>query len=107
MNSQPAQAHWLGLQDYSSVWQAMRNYTDQRGPDAPDRLWALEHPAVFTQGQAGRAEHLLMPGEIPVVQTDRGGQVTYHGPGQLMIYPLIDLRRAPLGVRDLVTALEQ
>ena len=93
--------------DYASTLQAMKAFTDSRGDDTPDELWLLQHPRVFTQGQAGRAEHLLAPGDIPVIQVDRGGQVTYHGPGMLMIYPLIDLRRAGLGVRDLVTALEQ
>lgn len=96
-----------GRQDYHSVWEQMRAYTDQRGPDAEDQLWLVEHPPVFTQGQAGKPEHLLLPGDIPVVQTDRGGQVTYHGPGQLVAYPLLDLRRLKLGVRDLVTLLEQ
>ncbi|WP_414711283.1 lipoyl(octanoyl) transferase LipB [Spongiibacter sp. UBA1325] len=85
----------------------MQAYTDQRDADSPDELWFLEHQAVFTQGQAGKAEHILMPGDIPVVQVDRGGQVTYHGPGQLVGYVLIDLRRLGIGVRDLVTAIEQ
>ena len=107
MSPQPALAHWLGLQDYQTVWQAMRDYTASRGSESPDQLWALEHPAVFTQGQAGRAEHLLMPGDIPVVQTDRGGQVTYHGPGQLVVYPLLDIRRLGFGPKRLVMALEQ
>jgi len=97
----------LGLQDYASSWQAMTEFTNQRTPDTPDQLWLVEHSPVFTQGQAGKAEHLLFPGDIPVVQTDRGGQVTYHGPGQLVAYPLLDLRRLKLGVRDLVTAIEQ
>jgi len=97
----------LGLADYADTWAAMTAFTNERGPDTPDELWLVEHPPVFTQGQAGRPEHLLLPGEIPVVQTDRGGQVTYHGPGQLVAYPLLDLRRLRLGVRDLVTALEQ
>jgi lipoyl(octanoyl) transferase len=96
-----------GVQDYQSVWQAMREFTDQRDAQTPDEIWLLEHPAVFTQGQAGKAEHLLMPGDIPVVQTDRGGQVTYHGPGQLIAYLLLDLRRLDLGVRALVTHIEQ
>lgn len=97
----------LGRQPYQPVWQAMQHYTDRRGPDSRDEIWFLEHDAVFTQGQAGKAEHLLMPGDIPVVQVDRGGQVTYHGPGQLVGYVLIDLRRLGIGVRDLVTAIEQ
>tara|TARA_B100000446_G_scaffold27267_1_gene22416 strand:- start:11238 stop:12053 length:816 start_codon:yes stop_codon:yes gene_type:complete len=96
----------LGMQDYRSVWRAMSNFTDQRDSDTADELWLVEHPPVFTQGQAGKAEHLLMPGDIPVVQVDRGGQVTYHGPGQLVGYPLIDLRRKGIGVRDLVTHTE-
>lgn len=85
----------------------MRRFTDLRGPDTPDELWLLEHEAVFTQGQAGRPEHLLMPGTIPVVASDRGGQVTYHGPGQLVVYVLVDLNRLGIGVRGLVTAIEQ
>lgn len=97
----------LGREEYGPVWERMRTFTDTRGPDTPDEIWLVEHPPVFTQGQAGKPEHLLGPGEIPVVQTDRGGQVTYHGPGQLVAYPLLDLRRLKMGVRDLVTALEQ
>lgn len=97
----------LGLQEYSLVWRAMTDFTNQRTPDTPDELWLVEHHPVFTQGQAGKPEHLLLPGDIPVVQTDRGGQVTYHGPGQLVAYPLLDLRRLKLGVRDLVTHIEQ
>ena len=85
----------------------MQAFTDQRGVDTPDELWVLEHEPVFTLGMNADPAHLLAPGDIPVVQVDRGGQVTYHGPGQLVVYPLIDLRRAGLGVRDLVTALEQ
>lgn len=97
----------LGARDYASSWQAMSDFTNQRTPETTDQLWLVEHPPVFTQGQAGKAEHLLFPGDIPVVQTDRGGQVTYHGPGQLVAYPLLDLRRLKIGVRDLVTAIEQ
>jgi lipoyl(octanoyl) transferase len=97
----------LGQQDYQSCWQAMTEFTNQRTPDAIDQLWLVEHPPVFTQGQAGKAEHLLFPGDIPVVQSDRGGQVTYHGPGQLVAYPLLDLRRLKIGVRELVTLIEQ
>jgi lipoyl(octanoyl) transferase len=97
----------LGRQDYQTCWQAMTEFTNQRTPDTPDQLWLVEHPPVFTQGQAGKAEHLLFPGEIPVVQTDRGGQVTYHGPGQLVAYPLLDLKRLKIGVRDLVTYIEE
>ncbi len=97
----------LGLVEYAPTLSAMREFTDGRGPDTPDELWLLQHPPVFTQGQAGRAEHLLAPGDIPVVQVDRGGQVTYHGPGQWVIYLLVDMRRRGLGVRDLVSAIEQ
>jgi lipoyl(octanoyl) transferase len=97
----------LGLQDYSSILQAMRDFTDQRSAEQGDELWLVEHQPVFTQGQAGKAEHLLASSDIPVVQADRGGQVTYHGPGQLVAYPLLNLRRRKLGVRDLVTIIEQ
>lgn len=96
----------LGRMDYEPVWHAMQAYTDKRGPDARDEIWIVEHPPVFTQGQAGKAEHILAPGDIPVVQVDRGGQVTYHGPGQLVVYFLIDIRRRKIGVRQLVTAIE-
>jgi len=85
----------------------MTEFTNQRTPETTDQLWLVEHPPVFTQGQAGKAEHLLFPGDIPVVQSDRGGQVTYHGPGQLVAYPLLDLRRLKIGVRELVTSIEQ
>ncbi|GAA5524775.1 octanoyltransferase [Microbulbifer aestuariivivens] len=97
----------LGRRDYQTVWQAMSHYTDSRDHDSADEIWCVEHAPVFTQGQAGKAEHLLDTGDIPVVQVDRGGQVTYHGPGQLVVYPLLDLKRAKVGVRDLVTALER
>ncbi|KKO47275.1 octanoyltransferase [Arsukibacterium ikkense] len=97
----------LGSQDYTQVWHAMQRFTDKRDEQTPDELWLLEHPAVFTQGQAGKAEHLLLPGDIPVVKVDRGGQVTYHGPGQLVVYVLLDIKRRKLGVRELVTLLEQ
>jgi lipoyl(octanoyl) transferase len=97
----------LGLIDYMPVWKSMQSFTDHRDAGTPDEIWFLEHPAVFTQGQAGRAEHVLAPGNIPVIQVDRGGQVTYHGPGQLVGYLLIDLRRRKLGVRALVTSIEQ
>jgi len=96
----------LGLADYETVWSAMRDFTDSRGADTLDEIWFLQHPRVFTQGQAGKAEHVLAPGDIPVIQVDRGGQVTYHGPGQIVGYLLIDLRRRKLGVRELVTAIE-
>jgi len=85
----------------------MQAFTDERNADTPDEIWFLEHPPVFTLGMSGKREHLLAPGDIPVVQIDRGGQVTYHGPGQLVVYPLIDLRRAGFGIRDFVTALER
>ena len=97
----------LGLRDYLPTWQAMREFTDARSDQTRSELWIVEHPAVFTQGQAGKAEHLLTPGDIPVVQTDRGGQVTYHGPGQLVIYLLVSLREAGLGIRRLVGLMEQ
>ncbi len=97
----------LGLLDYEPVWQAMQVFTDDRDENTADELWLVEHPPVFTQGQAGRAEHILAAGDIPVVQVDRGGQVTYHGPGQIVAYPLIDIRRMGMGVRELVTAIEQ
>lgn len=97
----------LGRRDYEPLWRAMQQFTDARGPQTPDEIWFTEHPPVFTLGLNASREHLLSPGDIPVVQIDRGGQVTYHGPGQLMIYPLIDLKRAGLGIRDLVTGLEQ
>ena len=95
-----------GRIDYSLAWQAQRRYTDARGAESPDVLWWLEHEPVFTQGQAGKAEHLLDPGATPVVQSDRGGQVTWHGPGQLVGYLLLDLRRLGIGVRDLVDRIE-
>jgi len=97
----------LGQQDYQTAWSHMRELTDQRTADSVDELWLLEHPPVFTLGQAGKMEHVLAPGIIPLVQTDRGGQVTYHGPGQLVVYFLIDLRRKPWGVRCLVSLIEQ
>jgi lipoyl(octanoyl) transferase len=96
----------LGVQPYEPVWRAMQQFTETRGEDTADELWVLQHPAVFTQGQAGKAEHLLAPGDIPVIQIDRGGQVTYHGPGQLVIYLLINVRRAAVGVRELVSLIE-
>lgn len=97
----------LGLQEYEPLWRAMQRFTDTRTPETIDEIWFTEHPPVFTLGLNASREHLLATGDIPVVQIDRGGQVTYHGPGMLMIYPLIDLKRLGLGVRDLVTALEQ
>jgi len=97
----------LGRVDYAPTWRAMQALTDARDGQTADELWFLEHEPVFTQGLNGKPEHLLATGDIPVVGIDRGGQVTYHGPGQLVVYPLIDIRRAGLGVRDLVTALER
>ncbi|BFM48844.1 lipoyl(octanoyl) transferase LipB [Marinomonas sp. THO17] len=97
----------LGLVEYQDSWERMKLFTQERTKQDADEIWLLEHPAVFTQGQAGKEEHLLAPGDIPVYQADRGGQVTYHGPGQLIAYVLIDLKRLGIGVRDLVTVLEQ
>ncbi|WP_437888932.1 lipoyl(octanoyl) transferase LipB [Phytobacter sp. V91] len=97
----------LGLQPYAPVSQAMHEFTDTRTDTTPDEIWLVEHDPVFTQGQAGKAEHVLAPGAIPVVQSDRGGQVTYHGPGQQVMYVMINLKRRKLGVRELVTLLEQ
>ncbi|HWY24702.1 MAG TPA: lipoyl(octanoyl) transferase LipB [Nevskia sp.] len=97
----------LGLIDYSETYAQMRDFTAARGPDTADQLWFLEHPPVFTQGQAGKAEHVLAPGDIPIVQSNRGGQVTYHGPGQAVVYVLLDLHRLGYGARDLVRRLEQ
>jgi lipoyl(octanoyl) transferase len=92
--------------NYHDIWQKMVDFTQNREISTPDELWLVEHSSVFTQGQAGKAEHILNPGDIPVVQTDRGGQVTYHGPGQLVAYPLIDLRRAKIGVKQFVDILQ-
>jgi len=97
----------LGNKEYEPLWREMQEFTNSRDNGTPDELWFTEHPPVFTLGLNASREHLLAPGDTPVIQIDRGGQVTYHGPGQLMIYPLIDLKRARLGIRDLVTALEQ
>lgn len=98
----------LGLQLYQTTWQAMQDFTNQRDSNTDDELWIVEHPAVFTQGLNGKAEHLLqLAPHIPLVQTDRGGQVTYHGPGQLIIYVLVDLKRNKIGVRALVTLIEE
>ncbi len=94
-------------QDYTACWQSMKQFTQQRDQSTPDQLWLLEHPSVFTQGQAGKPEHLLDPGKTPVVQTDRGGQVTWHGPGQTIVYLLCDLKRLQVGVRELVDRIEQ
>ena len=97
---------WLGRADYAPTWRAMQSFTDTRDAGTPDEAWFLEHAPVFTQGLNGRPEHLLATGDIPVVGIDRGGQVTYHGPGQLVVYTMIDLRRRGIGVRELVVALE-
>lgn len=96
----------LGLADYHTVWQAMRDYTEKRGGAEDDALWIVEHPPVYTQGLAGKAEHILNPGNIPVVPVERGGQVTYHGPGQLIVYLLLDIKSANVGVRALVSLIE-
>ncbi|WP_019029835.1 lipoyl(octanoyl) transferase LipB [Colwellia piezophila] len=96
----------LDTMDYSQVWHAMKSFTDNRDDSVADELWLVEHPPVFTQGQAGKAEHLLVPGDIEIVKVDRGGQVTYHGPGQQVIYCMINLRRKKIGVRQLVTLIE-
>ncbi|HEX3915014.1 MAG TPA: lipoyl(octanoyl) transferase LipB [Steroidobacteraceae bacterium] len=105
MNRTPLIRH-LGLAAYEPTWRAMQKFTDDRQEGTADEIWFVEHPPVFTLGLNASREHLLAPGDIPVVQIDRGGQVTYHGPGQLMVYPLLDLRRLKLGVRNLVVALE-
>ncbi|MHB1869688.1 MAG: lipoyl(octanoyl) transferase LipB [Steroidobacteraceae bacterium] len=101
------QVRRLGLVPYEPTWRAMQRFTDERTPDTPDEIWLLEHPPVFTLGMNADPAHVLAAGDIEVVRIDRGGQVTYHGPGQLVVYPLLDLRRSGLGVRDLVTALER
>jgi len=96
-----------GLQAYEPIWHAMQRLTDERTPETPDEIWVLQHRPVYTQGQAGKAEHILAPGDIPVVQVDRGGQVTYHGPGQLVVYFLFDIARLGLGARALVSNIER
>ena len=103
----PALVFELGRQAYTPVWRAMQAFTDARGEDTADQLWMVEHDPVFTLGQAGKPEHVLAPGEIPVLHVDRGGQVTYHGPGQIVLYPLLDLRRIGIGVREYVCRIEQ
>jgi lipoyl(octanoyl) transferase len=103
----PLKVRRLGRQPYEPVWRAMSAFTDNRVADTVDELWVLEHDPVFTLGQAGKMEHVLIPGDIPVVPVDRGGQVTYHGPGQIVAYPLIDLRRVGVSVRELVNKIEQ
>jgi lipoyl(octanoyl) transferase len=97
----------LGRQPYEPVWRAMQRFTDLRDDASVDEVWVVEHDPVFTLGQAGKPEHVLMPGDIPVLHVDRGGQVTYHGPGQIVVYPLLDLRRLKIGVRDYVCRIEQ
>lgn len=103
----PALLRDLGRQGYEPVWHAMQQFTDTRGDDSADELWVVEHDPVFTLGQAGKPEHVLAAGDIPVLHVDRGGQVTYHGPGQIVVYPLLDLRRLGIGVRDYVCRIEQ
>jgi lipoyl(octanoyl) transferase len=103
----PLKIRRLGRQPYEATWKAMSAFTDQRTADTADEFWLLEHDPVFTLGQAGKMEHVLAPGGIPVIPVDRGGQVTYHGPGQIVGYPMIDLRRAGVGVREMVGKIEQ
>lgn len=107
MNPPPIQLKRLGLVDYAATYEAMQTFTEARSADTPDQLWLCEHPPVFTQGLAGRQDHLLAPGGIPVVQSNRGGQVTYHGPGQVVAYPLIDLQRAGYFVKEYVYRIEE
>ncbi len=96
----------LGLAGYEPVWRDMQSFTDSRDASSGDELWLVQHPPVFTQGQAGKAEHVLAPGDIPVIQVDRGGQVTYHGPGQIVAYPLVDIKRKGIAVREFVNRIE-
>lgn len=102
-----AQVRDLGRRGYEPVWRAMQAFTDARVDDTPDELWLVEHDPVFTLGQAGKDEHVLFAGDIPVLHVDRGGQVTYHGPGQIVLYPLLDLRRLKIGVKEYVCRIEQ
>lgn len=104
---QKLQVRYLGLQDYQQTWQAMHDFTEQRKQNSVDEIWLVEHPAVFTQGRAGKAQHLLQQTNIPIINSDRGGQITYHGPGQLIAYLLIDIRRKGVNVRTLVSIIEQ
>ena len=99
--------NYLGLSEYEPVWRAMQQFTNNRDKDTLDEIWLVEHPPVFTQGQAGKAEHILHSGDIPIIQVDRGGQVTYHGPGQIVLYPLIDLKRHKIGIKALVNGIEE
>ena len=101
------QIHNLGLRPYQEIWDAMRACTAARDADSADQIWLVQHPPVYTQGQAGKPEHLLAPGDIPVIQIDRGGQITYHGPGQTVMYLLLDIRRAGIGIRALVSLIEE
>ncbi|EEV89518.1 Octanoyltransferase [Cardiobacterium hominis] len=101
------QIHNLGLRPYQEIWDAMRAYTAARDATSEDQIWLVQHPPVYTQGQAGKPEHLLAPGDIPVIQIDRGGQITYHGPGQTVMYLLLDIRRAGIGIRALVSLIEE
>lgn len=103
----PLQARHLGRRPYREIWDAMRAFTDRRDAGTPDEIWLVEHPPVFTLGLNGKPEHLIAPGDIPVIEVDRGGQVTYHGPGQAVAYLLLDLRRRHMGVRDAVTLMER
>ena len=103
----PCRVRELGRQPYEPVWRAMQRFTDVRDESTTDELWVVEHDPVFTLGQAGKPEHVLAPGDIPVLHVDRGGQVTYHGPGQIVLYPLLDLRRIGIGVREYVCRIEQ
>jgi lipoyl(octanoyl) transferase len=107
MTAQACRVRELGRQPYEPVWRAMQRFTDARAESTPDELWLVEHDPVFTLGQAGKPEHVLAAGDIPVVQVDRGGQVTYHGPGQIVAYPLFDLKRLKIGVREYVCRIEQ
>lgn len=107
IDSHQAVIRHLGLVEYEPTWRAMQTFTAQRSPDTPDEIWLLEHPPVYTQGQAGKPEHLIEATDIPVVPIDRGGQITYHGPGQVVAYVLVDLRRRGYGIRELVTRMEQ
>lgn len=107
MSAQDCLVRDLGRQAYEPVWRAMQHFTDTRDENTPDEIWLVEHDPVFTLGQAGKPEHVLLPGDIPVIHVDRGGQVTYHGPGQIVAYPLLDLRRLKIGVRDYVRRIEQ
>ena len=103
---QPLVIRQLGRYAYVPVWQAMQDFTDKRDENTKDEIWVVQHDPVFTQGQAGKEEHLLFPGDIPVVKVDRGGQVTYHGPGQIVVYVLLNLKRRKVGIRELVTHIE-